>query len=100
SPFLEIEAPPEFAWVPSQLHVWGNSKYGDCVTAEEAFKCACYDPEIFIDEQTVITWAKKHGVLNGANLPDVMNMMQADGFQVSQQEYNDGPYAGVNYGNE
>lgn len=100
SPFREIAAPPEFAFVPANLDYWGNNQYGDCVSAEEAFAKACYNPEIFIDAKTVIAWARKHGYLNGAMLPDVMNSMQKDGFQVGGQQYNDGPYAGVNYGNE
>lgn len=100
APFRAVEAPVQFAIVPAKLDVWGNSTYGDCVSAEEAFAKACYNPEIFIDASVVIAWAKKHGYLNGAMLPDVMNSMQKDGFAVGSQQYNDGPYAGVNFGDE
>jgi hypothetical protein len=101
SPFkIVAPIPPNCANVPAQLDVWGNSTYGDCVTAEEAFKLACASPEIFIPPAIVIAWAKKHGYLNGANLADVMNSMQKDGFQVGGQQYNDGPYAGVNYADQ
>lgn len=93
-----ITIPAQIANVPSKLDVWGNSTYGDCVTAEEAFAKACYLPaEIFIDAATVVDWARKNGFLNGAMLPDVMNAMAVHGFVVGSQEYRDGPYAGVNY---
>ena len=97
-PFVRVKAaPPQVAYVPSQLDPWGNQQYGDCVTAEEAFKCATYVPEIFIPPSVVIDWARRHGVLNGAALTDVLDAMQRDGFQVGGQRYNSGPYQGVNY---
>lgn len=100
-PFIPLVAPPsQVAYIPKQLSVWGNDRFGDCVSAEEAFAKATYLPEIFIDEDTVVAWARRHGVLNGAGLTDVMDAMQRDGFQVAGQQYNDGPYTGVDYGNE
>lgn len=72
----------------------------NCVTAEEAFAKACYDPEIFIDDRTVIGWARSHGFLDGANLAEVMDAMQRKGFQVGAQLYDDGAYSGVDYSNE
>jgi hypothetical protein len=80
--------------------MWGNNQYGDCVTAEEAFKLACEKPEVFIDDGTVISWARAHGYLNGATLTDVLDSMQHDGFKVGPQGYNDGPYGTVDYTNE
>ena len=56
--------------------MWGNDVHGDCVTAEEAFAKACNSPEIFISEADVIAWATRHGVLEGANLTEVMTWMQ------------------------
>jgi hypothetical protein len=101
SPFVPVFAPPpQFAIVPKQLDMWGNDQYGDCVTASEAFRKACFNPEIFIPTQTVISWASKHGVLNGADLPQVMDMMQSDGFVIGAQKYDDGPYTAVDYTNE
>jgi hypothetical protein len=100
APFRPVAAPPQAAFVPAKLDYWGNNQYGDCVTAEEAFAKACHSPEIFIDAQTVIAWARKHNALNGAMLPDIMNAMQRDGFVLGGQQYNDGPYAGVNFGDE
>lgn len=99
-PFLGIVAPAQFAIVPKQLNMWGNSQYGDCVSAEEAFAKACHTPEIFIDEQTVIDWARKNGFLNGADLKEVCDAMEKHGFQVGNQLYNDGSAQGVDYSNE
>jgi hypothetical protein len=60
--------------------MWGNDVHGDCVTAEEAFAKACHSPEIFIGDQVVIQWATQHGVLEGANLHEVLQWMQTGGF--------------------
>ncbi len=99
--FLVVEAPPpQFAVVPPRLDMWGNDRYGVCVTSEEAFAKACYSPEIFIPAETVVAWASRHGWLNGANLPPVMDAMRSGGFVIGPQSYNDGGYAAVNYGNE
>lgn len=93
-------AATEYAVVPTQLDYWGNNQYGDCVTAEEAFKCATDVPEDFIRPDIVITWARKHGFLNGAMLPDVMDAMQKEGFLQDGRKYGDGPYTQVNYKDE
>lgn len=92
--------PPNAAYVPSRLDVWGNDTYGDCVTAEEAFARACYTPEIFIDAQTVVGWARRYGFLNGAGLTDVMDVARKHGFVVGAQTYDCGPYMGVDYASE
>jgi hypothetical protein len=73
-------APPNFIVKPQQISFWGNYDHGDCVTAEEAFAKACYNPEIFISDNEVLTWATDHNVLEGANLPEVMQLMQNAGF--------------------
>jgi hypothetical protein len=95
-----VAPPPQFAIIPQKLDMWGNSTYGCCVTSEEAFAKACYSPEIFIDPQIMISWARSHGVLNGADLASVMDAMRVKGFQVGSQLYDDGPYSGVDYSNE
>lgn len=92
--------PTQLAYVPQRLDFWDNSKYGDCVTAEEGFAKACYLPEIFIDPALLVSWAEAHGFLNGADLVSVLDSMQSDGFQVGTQRYNDGPYFGVDYSDE
>ena len=101
TPHRVLKTPPaEFAIVPQKLDMWGNSQYGDCVSAEEAFAKACYSPEIFIPAQTVIDWASKNGYLNGADLSSVMQSMQQNGFQVGQQTYDDGPPSSVDWSKE
>jgi hypothetical protein len=72
----------------------------NCVTAEEAFAKACNNPEIFIPDAEVGTWAKAGGFYNGADLSEVMDAMAKKGFVVGNQTYDDGPYAKVDYSNE
>jgi hypothetical protein len=96
--------PAQYAIVPTQLSMWGNSQYGDCVSAEEAYAKAvwsimCGLAETF-PEQEVIAWAEKNGFLNGADLTDVMTAMAKSGFVVGGTNYSDGPYTGVDYSNE
>jgi hypothetical protein len=79
--------------------MWGNDVHGDCVTAEEAFAKACNNPEIFISDNEVISWASAHGVLEGAYLSDVLKWMQKDGFQQGGFTYDDGPYFSVDWTN-
>ena len=79
--------------------MWGNDVHGDCVTAEEAFAKACNNPEIFISDSEVIAWATRHGVLEGANLTQVMTWMQNDGFPDGWSTEDDGPYYSVNWTN-
>src|SRR5208282_2743119 len=94
-----IGAPPNFITVPQTLSFWGNYSNGDCVTAEEAFAKACYQPEIFISEAEVITWATNNGILNGAYLPNVMQLMQTSGFVQNGYMYDDGAYYTVDWTN-
>ncbi len=101
APFMPYTAPPpQFAVVPKQLDVWGNSTYGCCVSSEEAFAKACHNPEIFIPASVVIDWARKHGVLNGAMLDEVLDAMVRGGYQIGAQLYNDGQKLGVDYSDE
>ncbi len=85
-----VGAPPNFLTLPHRISSWGNFDHGDCVTAEEAFAKACHKPEIFITDQVAMTWAQKHGVLEGANLHQVLQWMQNDGFQENGHIYDDG----------
>jgi hypothetical protein len=77
--------------------MWGNDVNGDCVTAEEAFAKACYQPEIFISDPVVIDWATKHGVLNGAYIYQVLDWMLNDGFHQDGQIYDDGSRLSVDW---
>ena len=101
TPFKQVGAIPEWvAYVPKRLSMWGNDQYGDCVTAEEAFAKATAAPEIFIEDREVIDWARRHGWLNGAELTPVMDAMARGGFNQDHHVYGDGPYKGVDYGDE
>lgn len=100
TPHRTRAVPPQFAYVPGKLDVWGNDVDGDCVTAEEAFAKACYSPEIFIDPSVVISWARANGFLDGADLTEVMDVMKSAGFVVGPQTYNDGGYTAVDYSDE
>lgn len=92
-------APLNFLTVPPRISMWGNDVHGDCVTAEEAFAKACNNPEVFVSDTDVIAWATRHGVLEGANLTQVMQWMQNDGFAENGYTYDDGGYSSVNWTN-
>jgi hypothetical protein len=79
--------------------MWLNDVDGDCVTAEEAFAKACYNPEIFITDATVQTWATANNVLNGAVLIEVLDTMETAGFQQGGNLYNDGNPTSVDWTN-
>ena len=85
-----VGAPPSYIVVPQKISIWGNDVHGDCVTAEEAFAKACFQPEIFISDQEVMGWATRHGVLEGAVIHEVMDWMRTDGFHQDGNIYDDG----------
>jgi hypothetical protein len=93
-----IAAPTQYAVVPSKLDMWGNDVHGDCVTAEEAYKCACSG--VFISSAEVVRWARANGVLEGADLQPVIRQMQSKGFSQDGNFYNDGKESTVDYTNE
>lgn len=99
--------PAQVAIVPKFRSMFGNDRYGDCVSAEEAFAKTCVNPEIFNSQTIVnqlsdvcIAWARSHGVLNGASLDEVLDWMFQKGYQFGSQLYNDGEKLGVDYTNE
>ena len=92
-----VGGPPNFLTLPHQISSWGNFDHGDCVTAEEAFAKACNQPEIFITDQVAMSWAKNHGVLEGANLHQVLQWMQSNGFQENGHIFDDGQIFSVNW---
>ena len=97
---VTVGAPLTFLTKPQRISMWGNDTHGDCVTAEEAFAKTCNSPEIFISDDDVMTWATRHGVLEGANLVEVMGWMHNDGFaEGSAVVYDDGPYVSVDWTN-
>jgi hypothetical protein len=91
--------PPQFLWKPEQLSMWLNDVDADCVTAEEAFAKVCHNPEFFIADDTVRAWATKNNVLNGAELTQVLDLMQNAGFLQDGTLYNDGPFSVVDWTN-
>jgi hypothetical protein len=91
--------PPQFIVIPKKLSMWGNDRFGDCVSAEEAFAKACHNPEIFISEQEVIQWARQRGFLNGSDLTSVLDDMEKDGFVQDKSIYDDGGVTSVDWTN-
>jgi hypothetical protein len=88
---------PNYLIVPKKLSMWHNDETGDCVTAEEAFAKACYNPEIFITDDEVERWAREHGVWDGAVIVDVLNWMQTGGFRQDNHVYDDGHHYTVDW---
>lgn len=101
-----IKIPSQILMLPKQLSMWGNSQYGDCVSASEAARIAAYSvycglPETFIPEATLISWAQKGGYLDGADLTDVMTDRQTRGMaDANGKLYVAGAYATVDYSSE
>lgn len=94
-------APAQFARVPTYMSMWGNQRYGDCVTAEECFAKIADVPNIMIREETAVQWAAQRGFLNGAYLPDVLDAMARDGIQgIDGKVYKDGPKKAVDWTNQ
>jgi hypothetical protein len=97
------EVPSSYGIVPAALSTWGNTRYGDCVSAEEAAAKAVWSvlagcPELVIADSTLIAWARKHGFLNGADLTSVMDAMIKDGITGPDgKTYRDGPYSSVDW---
>lgn len=89
--------PPQFLWFPNRLDMWLNDKYGCCVSAEECFAKACYSPEIFITEDTLLAFAQKNNLLNGSDLITVLDLMETNGFPQDGHTYDDGPPLAVNW---
>lgn len=103
-PHAPVTQPPaEVIVFPIGLSIWGNDRYGDCVTAEEAAAKAAYSvkvgaPTLLMSDQVVLNWAAQHGVLNGAQLPEVMDWMARDGMLgPNGTVYHDGPYRTVDW---
>lgn len=84
-PYRARRAFPE-AWgvVPPKLSVWGNDRYGDCVTAEEAGNIAAYaeamgvQPPRCLLDGVVISWCRENRFLNGAVISEVMDALHPD----------------------
>lgn len=99
----DVSPPDNFATVCEDYDMAGNDQYGDCVTAEEvnakkAYSVAMGGPEIEISGNEAVNWARAHGVLDGANIADVLSMMQTDPLtDVSGKSRPDGPHAAIDW---
>ena len=107
APRFKAQAVPSFFGViPPQLSMWGNAQFGCCVSSESAAAKAIFSlmnggtQEVFIAEATLISWARSHGFLNGAQLTDVMDAMISDGITSGGNTYKDGPYQAVDWTND
>jgi hypothetical protein len=91
------QVPPNHLYFPQQISVWHNDVHGDCCTAEEAFAKACYNPEIFITDDTVAQWATAHGWYEGTSPINVLKAMHKKGFNQDNNTYDDGVPHAVNW---
>ena len=94
-PHVAAPCPANFCRIPQKLSMWGNSDYGDCVSAEEAWAKDC--DGVWVTDSDLVAWARKHGYLNGANLTDVMDSVAKDGLPSSGKTFSDGPYSSVDW---
>ena len=88
--------PPQFIWKPARLSLWGNSVYGDCTVAEEAFAKGA-TAGLFITDEEVVAWAQQNGAINGDTLIDVLTKMRTGGFPVAGKTYDDGPATSIDW---
>jgi hypothetical protein len=90
TPFRQTKAvlPSCYFAFPGQMNIWGNSQYGDCCSAGEAFNKAVGG--IFVSEPDVIRWARNNGVLNGAGIEQVITLMSQAGMPSGAGIYGDG----------
>lgn len=91
-------APEQILWKPTQLSMWGNDQYGDCTVAEEAFAKGA-QPGVFIPDDVAIAWARAEGAIDGDTLIDVLDKMQASGFELDGKIYDDGAPLSVDWTN-
>lgn len=89
--------PSSFLQWPYKMSYWGNDKYGDCVTAEEAFAKVTASGHYFIPECTVIGWAERNGYLNGTTCSSVLSTMRDKGIDFSMNILYDGNFSIINY---
>ncbi|HBZ8586309.1 TPA: hypothetical protein MM852_003612 [Salmonella enterica subsp. enterica] len=99
APIKKEALPKNHLFLPKKISNWLNNRYGNCVTAEEAFAKACQNPEVFISDKEVYRWARAHNALNGAYISQVLHTMTYDGFIQDGNRYNNGRYYSVNWRN-
>ena len=94
------KSPASFAMIPKQRDMFGNDQYGDCVTAEECFNISavsayCTGTAYMVAQATWMAFANKYNLLNGADLPSVIQYMQQDGMHQGSDAITDGTSAVV-----
>jgi hypothetical protein len=96
--FADSTPPANYITGCKKWSMWLNNSFGDCVSAEE---CANIDAAFgdIVDDASLKTWCKKHGLLNGADLPQVMDLMVSDPLPASGNKYSDGSYLSVDWTN-
>ena len=97
--------PPQAAWLGPILEMWLNDQFGNCVSAEECAAIACYSagvglPEVHITDDVLKAFCQKNDLLNGADLDQVIQLMQSQGLTLNGVTYTDGPGSVVDYTNE
>lgn len=109
-PFRPISAllqaiPTDFGCVPPTKSPLGNTKYGCCVSSQTGASIEAWSMYYGVGQETVVTdaeviaFARSHGILNGAVITNVMDIMQTQGMTVSGKVYKEGPYKSVDWTN-
>jgi hypothetical protein len=97
--------PASFGCVPPVLSILGNGTYGCCVSSQTGASIEAYSlyygigSETVVQDSEVIAFARAHGILNGAVITDVMDIMQSTGMTVGGKIYKEGPYKAVDWTN-
>lgn len=97
-------SPSSFFMIPDKRSIYMNGTYGVCVTSEAAYDIAavsyyCTGDAYMISDDTLMAFAKKYNVVNGADLVEVMQAMEQDGFHQGSDTLTEGKYAAVDYTN-
>jgi hypothetical protein len=96
-PFKPAAAIPDQYITPiRKWSKWLNDQYGVCTTSEECCNIDCAWADI-VDDKTMYNWCRKHGFVNGADLPEVMEAMVSDPIGGT---YSDGDYFSVDWTDE
>jgi hypothetical protein len=92
-------APAALAWLVAVLSYWLNQQDGDCVTAESCANAATGNNDYIISDQAVQSFGQRYGLLNGADLANVNQIMQSDGLPDNTKLFKEGPIAAVDWTN-
>lgn len=92
-------APAAMAWLVAVLSYWLNNIDGDCVTAESCANAATVNDDFIISDAAVLAFAGKYGLLHGADLNQVNQLMQFPGLADGPALFTEGPMAAVDWRN-